>query len=178
MNSEIFYFIINKLTKNIIPRYVADFRLVDKQVYREINQFPEKNRFLRGLFAWSGFKSIGIEYERATRFGGTSKASTIAVLALALRGIFSFSHFPLRLSTILGAITSTLSFVGIFYFIIQYIFFKYPFQGFGTIVCLMLLLFGILFLLIGILGEYMGLVYEEVKSRPVYIVDELVGIKA
>ena len=178
INSAMFYYVINLLTGGIVPKYVSEFRLVDKQVYQEINKLPEKNRFTRALFAWSGFKSIGVEYQRTTRAGGVSKAHTLTVLTLALRGIFSFSLIPLRLATVLGVITSFISFLGIVNFIVQYfIFGQSPFHGFSTIVCLMLMLFGIMFILIGILGEYVGLIYEEVKARPVYIVEQLIGFE-
>ena len=177
-NSRLFYLIINKLTNNVVPKNVADFRLIDRQVYQEINKITEKNRFLRGLFSWLNFKSIGIEYDRnLQRAGGESKASTLVVLALALKGIFSYSNFPLKIASFVGSITAGLSVLGIFYFVLQYLFFdNLPFSGFGTLVCLMLFLFGILFLLIGILGEYVALIYSEVKGRPLFIVDETVGI--
>jgi glycosyltransferase involved in cell wall biosynthesis len=180
MNSKLFYLLINKLTNNVVPKNVADFRLVDKRVYREINNITEQNKFLRGLFAWLNHKSIGIEYDRnLKRAGGSSKAHTFATIALALRGIFSYSNFPLRISSFLGLVTSSISFLGIIYFVVQYAVFHNnpPFNGFGTIICLILLLFGVMFLLIGLLGEYVGLIYSEVKGRPLFIVDQLVGIE-
>lgn len=177
-NSKMFYMLINKLTNNVVPKNVADFRLVDRQVYQEINAITEKNRFLRGLFSWLNYKSVGIPYDRnLQRAGGESKASTLVVLALALKGIFSYSNFPLKIASILGGMTSALSFLAILYFLMQYLFFdNFPFSGFGTIMLAMLFLFSILFLLIGILGEYVALIYSEVKGRPLFIVDELVGI--
>jgi len=177
-NAKMFYFLINKLTNDVVPKNVADFRLVDRQVYREINRITEKNRFLRGLFSWLNYKSIGIEYDRnLRRAGGQSKAQTFVVLALAFKGIFSYSTFPLKLASIIGAVTSGVSLLAIIYFAIQYLFFdNLPFSGFGTIICAMFLLFGLMFLLIGILGEYIALIYTEVKGRPLFIVDETVGI--
>lgn len=179
MNSKLFYFLINKLTNNVVPKNVADFRLVDRQVYREINDITEQNKFLRGLFAWLNYKSIGIEYDRnLVRAGGVSKASTFTTVALALKGIFSYSNFPLKIASFLGIITSSISFLAMLYFIIQYVFFNNPppFNGFGTIICLILLLFGMMFLLIGLLGEYVGLIYNEVKGRPTFVIDQLVGL--
>jgi glycosyltransferase involved in cell wall biosynthesis len=177
LNSKIFYYIINKLTKNVIPKNVADFRLVDQQVYREINHIAEKNRFLRGLFSWLNYDSIGINYDRnSKRAGGKSKAHTLLALSVAFKGIFSYSNFPLRIASIIGAATSMMSFCGIIYLVAQFMLFhNFPFKGFGTIICTILLLFGILFLLIGILGEYIALIYTEVKGRPLYIVDKVVG---
>ncbi len=178
-NSQLFYFLINKLTKNIIPKNISDYRLIDKSVYEVFNSIKERNKFLRALFAWMGFKSIGIEYKRVNRAGGKSKASTLHVLALATRGIFSYSVVPLRIASVIGLTTSVLSFLGIMFFVTQYLFFgKFPpFAGFGTIICVILLMFGILFFLIGIVGEYIGMIYDEVKGRPQFIVDELIGIE-
>lgn len=178
-NSKIFYFLINKLTGNVVPRNVSDFRLVDKQVYQEFNKITEKNKFLRGLFAWLNYKSIGIEYDRVPRAGGKSKANTLLALSIAFKSIFSYSVFPLRIASLMGLIVSALSFAGIMFFVVEYLLFgKFPpFAGFGTLVCLILLLFGILFFLIGLLGEYIGLIYEEVKGRPLYVIEKTVGIE-
>lgn len=176
-NSRLFYMLINKLTDNIIPKNVADFRLVDRQVYEQINRITEQNRFLRGLFSWVNFKSMGIPYDRRNRSGGKSKASTFVVLALALKGIFSYSNFPLKIASIMGSVTSGLSFLAVFYFALQYLFFdNLPFSGFATIVCLILFMFGLIFFFLGILGEYVALIYSEVKGRPLFIVDETLGL--
>ena len=178
MNAKLFYFLINKLTNDVVPKNVADFRLVDRQVYESMNLITEKNRFLRGLFSWLNYKSIGIEYDRNTvRAGGKSKASTLVVISLALRGIFVFSNFPLKIASMLGLITSLSAFIGVIYFIMQYLFLDdFPINGFGTIICIMLFLFGIMFSLIGIVDEYIALIYDEVKGRPLYIVEKTVGL--
>ena len=177
-NSYLFYEIINKLTNNVVPKNVADFRLVDRKVYTELNNLTERNRFLRGLFSWLNFDSVGVEYDRKIkRAAGNSKASTIAVLRLALQGIFVFSTFPLRIASLVGITVSILSFLGISYFVFQYIFFSsLPFNGFGTLVCIILFAFGFLFTLIGILGEYIALIYDEVQGRPIYIVEKKCGL--
>jgi dolichol-phosphate mannosyltransferase len=175
-NSKIFYIVINKLTNNLIPKNVSDFRLMDKQMCKEVNALSERNRFLRGMIASLGFKSIGIPYNRATeRAGGISKANTFLVIGLALKGIFSFTTAPLKLASIFGIVTSFFAFCGIIFFLFQYLFLETSkFAGFGTIICSMLLLFGIVFIILGILGEYIGLIYTEVKQRPIYIVDEFI----
>ena len=169
---------INKLTKDVIPKNVADFRLIDRRVYTEVNKLTEHNRFLRGLFSWLNFKSIGIPYNRnLKRAGGKSKATSLAVITLAIRGIFVFSTFPLRIAGLLGIVTSLMSFGGIIYFIFQYLIFNgLPFSGFGTIVCIMLFFFGIMFILTGILGEYIALIFDEVQARPLYIVEKVHGL--
>ena len=180
MNSRIFYYLINKLTNDVVPKNVSDFRLIDKQVCREINGMSERNKFLRAMFAWLNYKSIGIPYDRNTvRAGGVSKAYTFMVISYAFKGIFSYSNIPLRVASFLGIITSSVSFLGILYFALQYTLFMNhpPFNGFGTIICLILLLFGIMFLLIGMLGEYIGLIYNEVRGRPLFVVDQLVGME-
>ncbi|MBT7895400.1 MAG: glycosyltransferase family 2 protein [Flavobacteriales bacterium] len=181
INAYIFYSLMYWLTKGAIPKNVGDFRLIDKQVYQCFNQLPERNRFSRGLFPWLGFKGIGIKYDRKTTRTPRKmlgQSYLFAVLSLALKGVFSFSHFPLKIASIIGALLSITAFSGVIYFIIQHVIFNNsPFQGFGTIICLILLLFGFLFFLIGILGEYIGLIHNEVRGRPIYILDKLVGIK-
>ncbi|WP_051639712.1 glycosyltransferase family 2 protein [Cellulomonas sp. URHE0023] len=175
-NSKAFYWLANKLTDGAIPRNVSDFRLVDRGVYESINGMQERNRFLRGLFAWAGYKSIGIPHERPPRFGGESKAYSLKVLDLAFKGIFAHSYVPLRLITILGLFVSFISIVLLFIYSVRWVVSGVPFAGFGTLVGLMLLLFGILFSMIGVVSEYVGLIYEEVKQRPNYIVRRKVGL--
>jgi dolichol-phosphate mannosyltransferase len=177
-NSKMFYRVIHFLTGRLIPMDVADFRLVDRKVYEIINQMQERNRFLRGLFAWVGFKSIGVPFQRGYRHGGVSKASTRVVLNLAFRGIFSFSNTPLRISMGLGFVLSFLSFLGMIYFIGKILVFGWlPFNGFGTIVCLNLFLFGMVFIILGIMSEYIGMIFREVKKRPLFIVDKGLGVE-
>jgi len=175
INSEIFYWLVNKMTNNIIPKYASDYRLVDRKLYEAINKMPEKNRFMRGLFAWAGFKSIGVPFDREKRFSGHSKAYSLAVFKLAALSIMAFSHFPLRIATVLGIALSSTSFISLLLLIYKFIFYGVPFAGFGTIVCLMLMLFGFLFIILGVIGEYIGMIFDETKARPVTIVEEKVG---
>ncbi len=177
MNSQLFYYVANKLTGGMIPRNVSDFRLIDRKVYKTINVMDERNRFLRGLFAWVGFKSIGIPHERPPRVAGVSGAHTLKVLELALKGIFAHSYVPLKLISTTGiglSVLSVLAFIGL---VIRTLVWGVPFPGFGTIVALILLMFGILFTMLGILAEYVGLIYEEVKRRPNFVVRNLVGLE-
>jgi glycosyltransferase involved in cell wall biosynthesis len=175
-NSKAFYWLAGKLTDGRIPRNASDFRLVDRKVYETINTMEERNRFIRGLFAWVGYRSIGIPHERPPRFGGESKAYSLKVLDLAFKGIFAHSYIPLRLITISGFVVSALSFVTLFVLALRFIFFGVPFAGYGSIVGFTLLLFGILFTMIGVVSEYVGLIYEEVKQRPNFVVRETVGL--
>ena len=172
LNSKLFYFVADKLTDGRIPKNASDFRLVDKKVYQAIKSMTERNRFVRGLFAWAGFRSIGIPMDRPPRFGGVSNAHTFGVIDLAFKGIFAHSYKPLRLITIFGIVLSAISFLTIIPLAIIWITSGVPFAGFGTIVSLFLFVLGILSLMIGILSEYIGLVYEEVKARPNYLVSE------
>src|SRR3990172_3243710 len=170
LNSLLFYILINKMTDNMIPKNASDFRLIDKKVYETINSMEERNRFTRGMFAWLGFKSIGIEFERAKRFAGESHASFWKVLELAVKGIFAFSYIPIRLISFFGLTLSFISLTYLVYTVFKIIFTGVPFAGYGTIVSLMLLLFGFSFLMLGILGQYIAQIYEEVKARPNFIV--------
>lgn len=174
LNSKLFYWVADKLTDGRIPKNASDFRLVDRKVYEAVRTMTERNRFVRGLFAWVGFKSIGILMERPPRFGGVSNAHTFKVLDLAFKGIFAHSYQPLRWITIFGLTLSVTSFIAVIPLIILWIFAGVPFAGFGTIVTFFLLLIGIISLMLGIISEYVGLIYEEVKGRPNYVVSEIV----
>jgi len=176
LHSQIFYFLINKLTNNMIPRNASDSRLVDRSVYQVINQMHERNRFMRGMFVWTGFKSFGLKFERNKRFSGKSHAHFSQVIELAIQGIFAYSYTPIKYISFLGL---TLSIVSLLYLIytVFHIFVKgVPFAGYGTIISLILLLFGFLFLILGVLGQYIAQIYEEVKARPNYIVKQEVGL--
>ena len=177
MNSKLFYWLAVKLTDGRIPKNASDFRLVDKKVYVAVRGMTERNRFVRGLFAWAGFKSIGIPMDRPPRYGGVSNAHTFKVLDLAFKGIFAHSYKPLRLITVFGFFLSALAFTSIIPLFLVWVFIGVPFAGFGTLVGLFLLVFGIVSLMLGIISEYVGLIYEEVKSRPNYLVTQEVGFK-
>lgn len=174
-NSKAFYWLAGILTDGTIPRNASDFRLVDRAVYETINQMQERNRFVRGLFAWAGYKSIGITHERPPRFGGESKAHSFKVLDLAFKGIFAHSYKPLRLITVTGLSVSAISAIVLVVFSVRFVVSGVPFAGFGTLVGFILLLFGILFSMIGVVSEYVGLIYEEVKQRPNFVVRRRVG---
>ena len=176
LNSQAFYFFANLLTDGKIPKNVSDFRLVDKSVYLSVRELKERNRFVRGLFSWIGFPSVGIPMVRAERFAGVSKAHSLKVIDLAFKGIFAHSYKPLKLITIVGLVLSTLSSLAILPLLFLWVFSGVPFAGFGTLVTLLLLLISFLFLTLGIIGEYVGLIYEEVKQRPNYVVSEKIGL--
>jgi len=175
-NSKAFYWLAGKLTDNRIPKNVSDFRLLDRKVYEAVRGMNERNRFVRGLVAWVGFRSVGVEAERPERFGGESKAHSLKVIDLAFKGIFSHSYVPLKLITMTGVALSLISFVSLLVWMIVWITSGVPFAGFGTIVSLAVLAFGTLTFMLGIIAEYLGLIYEEVKGRPNFIVAERLGI--
>jgi dolichol-phosphate mannosyltransferase len=170
MNSKLFYWVAGKLTDGRIPKNASDFRLVDKKVYETVRKMGERNRFVRGLFAWVGFRSIGVPMERPPRFGGKSNAHTFGVIDLAFKGIFANSYKPLKLISISGILLSIVSFFTLIPLAFLWIFKGVPFAGFGTIVSFSLLVLGFISLMLGILSEYVGLIYEEVKQRPNYVI--------
>lgn len=169
-NSILFYKIAELLTETKMPKNASDFRLVDRKVYEAVRSMDERNRFMRGLFAWVGFKSIGVEMIRPPRFGGVSNAHTKVVLGLAIKGILSNSLKLLRFISYFGLGLSTISFLTVIPMAIVWFTIGVPFAGFGTIVSLILLGIGLQSLMLGILSEYVGLVYQEVKGRPNFIV--------
>jgi len=172
LNSKLFYFVADRLTGGLIPRDVSDFRLVDRKVYEAVRDMEERNRFVRGLFAWVGFKSIGIKHPRPARFGGDSKAHLSTVLRLAKHGILSFSDIPLRFITWFGLSCSGLALGTMIVFAVLKFVIGTPFAGFATIVSIVLFFFGILSFMIGILAEYVAMIHSEVKGRPNFIVAE------
>lgn len=176
MNSRLFYWLINRLTGGAFPKNVSDFRLVDRRVYQAFNQMHERNRFVRGMFFWAGFRSVGVEHDRPPRFSGDSKATTRLVVGMAVSAILSYSHFPLRLITYVGLGVSSLAFALLAYEIARILIYGVPFAGFGTLMTVMLLMFGFLFTMLGVVAEYIGLIYEEVKQRPNFIVRDTLGL--
>ena len=176
VNSRLFYWLAGKLTNDRITSNASDFRLVDRKVYEAVRSMDERNRFVRGLFSWVGFKSIGLPMARLPRFAGESKAYSLDVIDLAFKGIFAHSYAPLRLITLTGFLLSGIAAIALFVLAFGFVFRGVPFPGFGSIICLMLVGFGILTLLLGVVGEYLALIYEEVKLRPNFVVTRKVGI--
>jgi len=175
-NSRLFYWLIGRLTGDLIPSNASDFRLLDRRVYEVVRQMDERNRFVRGLVAWVGFRSVGVEHEREERFAGTSKAHSIGVMGLAVKAILAHSQVPLVIIPIVGISLFTASIVALVALAIDWVIRGVPFPGFGTIVALMVMLFGFLFCLLGIVSIYIGQIYEEVKGRPNFIVRQTLGI--
>jgi dolichol-phosphate mannosyltransferase len=177
MNSKLFYWLAGKLTDSRIPKNASDFRLVDRKVYESVRKMTERNRFVRGLFAWVGFKSIGIPMVREPRFAGESNAHSFKVIELAFKGIFAHSYKPLRFISIFGVLLFGISFLSLIGLTFTWFTVGVPFAGFGSIIALILCGFGFQALLLGIVSEYLAMIYEEAKSRPNFIVSETIGFK-
>ena len=174
-NSKLFYKVAGSLSDGGIPKNASDFRLVDRKVYETVRGMTERNRFVRGLFAWVGFESIGVPMKRPPRFAGVSNASSMKVVELALKGIFAHSYKPLRFISIFGLALSSFSFLVMVGLAILWLIVGVPFAGFGSIIALILFGLGMQALMLGIVSEYLGLVYEEVKGRPNFVVSEKIG---
>jgi glycosyltransferase involved in cell wall biosynthesis len=177
LNSRLFYWVIGKLTGHLIPANASDFRLLDRRVYEQVRSMDERNRFVRGLVAWVGFRSIGVEHEREERFAGTSKAHSVQVLQLAVKAVFAHSQVPLVMIPLVGVGLFVISLFTLAGLTIDWMTRGVPFPGFGTIVALMVMLFGILFCLLGIVSIYIGLIYDEVKGRPNFVVRQTMGFE-
>ncbi len=171
----IFYWMANKTSGNLLPRNASDFRLVDKKVYQTINKMDERVRLMRGMFMWVSGKSIGIPHQRPSRFAGKTHASFLILLRIGLRSIYSYSYLPLKLITYLGVTVSTGSFIFLIYTIITAFTKGVPFSGYGTLVSIMAFMFGVLFLILGVISEYISFIHEEVKQRPNFIIRRKIG---
>jgi len=156
-----------------IPPDAGDFRLMDRQVVNALLSLPERNRFMKGIYAWVGYKSIGIPYIPLPRSHGESAYSKLKLIQLAWTGITSFSVMPLRLASGVGATLAFIAFIYGIYVVIDRLFFAESVPGWPTVVASMMFFAGVQLLFIGILGEYLARIYDEVKGRPSYIVAEV-----
>jgi dolichol-phosphate mannosyltransferase len=173
--SRIFYKLARVMTSGMLPESVSDFRLVNKRTYSAIRRLRESHRFLRGLGAWVGFKTTHIEITRPPRFAGESKwlgMSFFKVVGVASRSIMAYSAQPLAWVSVLGLSMSIISIFSLFLLVVLWIAFGVPFAGFGSLIGVIVLGFSITMFSIGILAQYLGLIYEEVKQRPLYLVTE------
>jgi len=171
--SKIFYRIMSGNRRFDIPKDAGDFRLMDRKVVDALCALPERNRFMKGIYAWVGYASIGIPYTPLPREHGESAFSRLKLLSLAWTGITSFSVMPLRLSSATGVLLALLSFGYGILVVIDHLFFNESIPGWPTVVAGMMFLSGVQLLFIGILGEYLARIYDEVKGRPPYIVAEV-----
>ena len=171
---SVFYRILNEVSLINIPLDSGDFSLMDRKIVDYINSLPERNRFIRGIRAWLGFKQIGFEYEREERFAGRSKYNTFKLMKLALDGIISISYKPLIIATHLGIIISLFSSIAIVIIFCIKVFTEKAIPGWASILIITLFMGSIQLFAIGALGEYIGRIYDEVKKRPNYIIKEII----
>jgi glycosyltransferase involved in cell wall biosynthesis len=172
--SKLFYRAISLGGQINIPQDAGDFRLMDRKVVDALCSLPERNRFMKGIYAWVGYKSIGIPYTPLPRLHGESTFSRLRLMGLAWTGITSFSVMPLRLASAVGVALALLSFAYGVIVVIDTLFFHESIPGWPTVVASTMFLSGVQLLFIGILGEYLARIYDEVKGRPPYIVSEVV----
>lgn len=170
--ASMFYRLIYRITDVKIPLDTGDFRLIDRKVVDVMNSMREKHRFLRGMSSWIGFRQIGVEYKRAARHAGVTKYPFRKMLKLALNAITGFSYFPLQVATYFGFISAGLAILAIPIVAILRLAGSHFFEGQTTTLISVLFLGGVQLISLGILGEYVGRIYDEVKGRPLYVVRE------
>jgi polyisoprenyl-phosphate glycosyltransferase len=166
-----FYRVFNSMSPVRIPANVGDFRLVDRRAVEVLRQLPERNRFMKGLFAWVGFNSIGVPYERPRRAAGSSKFNLWRLWNFALDGLVSFSTAPLRAWFYVGAVIATVSVLYALFIITRVLIFGIDTPGYASLLIVVLLMGAIQLLSLGIIGEYLGRLFLEVKGRPIYVIE-------
>ncbi len=172
-----FYRMIRSLSSETdLPLQAGLFSLLDRRVVDELDRMPERNRYLAGLRAWVGFRQTAVEYERDARWSGAPRVSVARLFRLAFDGIFSFSNLPLRLATLLGLVVSLAAFLLMATILYLRLFTDRAILGWASLMTSILFLGGVILVTIGIIGEYTGRIYDEVKRRPLYVVAERVGL--
>jgi dolichol-phosphate mannosyltransferase len=170
-----FYKLLNKLSDIPIPLDTGDFRLMSRMVVDILKAMPENDRFVRGMVSWAGLRQIALPYKRAERFAGYSKYPLRKMIRFATDGILSFSTKPLQMAVALGMLAALLSLVGIFYALILRLFTNIWVEGWTALMIALLFIGGVQLICVGILGEYIGRIYSEIKRRPLYVVQEYIG---
>ncbi|MCB0197847.1 MAG: glycosyltransferase family 2 protein [Anaerolineae bacterium] len=173
--AQLFYRLIYRITDVNIPLDTGDFRLMDRQVVDQMKAMKEHHRFIRGMTSWVGFEQTGVEYVREERFAGETKYPLRKMIRLAITAITGFSIFPLQLATFVGFATAILSAIFIIFVIIARLSGYQSFEGQATTLVMVLFLGGIQLISLGIIGEYLGRIYDEVRGRPLYVVNRAVG---
>ena len=171
----IFYRLMARLSDMKLPLDAGDFALMSRRVVEHLQRLRELHRYLRGLRSWVGFRQIGIPVQRSERHSGRSKYSVLRLLKLAFDGIFAFSIVPIRAAAILGALAILFSGIFSVYAIYAKVFLHQSPQGFTALLLLITFLAGVLLFFLGVIGEYVGRIYEETKGRPIYVIGRLIG---
>lgn len=169
-SAALFYRLMNTLVKSDIPENVGDFRLLSREVVDHINRLPERNRYMKGIFAWPGFSHATIPFKRDARYCGESKWNYLKLIGLAIDGITSFSIRPLRLATLIGASIALGAFIYGGFIVLKTVLLGEAVSGYPSLMVTQLALGGIQLLSIGLLGEYVGRIFIEVKARPLYLI--------
>jgi dolichol-phosphate mannosyltransferase len=172
-----FYRVLNRLSEVPIPYDTGDFRLISRNVVEALRAMPERDRFVRGMISWVGFNQIALPYKRAARFAGESKYPLRKMLHFAVDGILSFSTKPLQASVAMGMLCASLALLGIIYALFFRLFTDAWVPGWTALFIAVLFIGGVELISVGILGEYVGRIYHEIKHRPLYIVQEYSGFK-
>jgi polyisoprenyl-phosphate glycosyltransferase len=175
ITAAIYYRTLRKLIDIEIPLDTGDFRLMSRKVVDSLNAMPERHRFIRGLVSWVGFKQIGVEYERQERFAGETKYPLKKMIKFALDGITAFSYKPLQLASWLGVYAALIGFVGILAIIALKFLTAVTVQGWSSLMVVVLFIGGVQLGILGIMGEYLGRIYDEVRGRPLYLLQERIG---
>ncbi|RUR42377.1 glycosyltransferase family 2 protein [Vreelandella populi] len=170
-SANMFYRVFNWLSHTEIPANTGDYRLMDRKVVEALKKLPERNRFMKGMFAWPGFSSIGVEYSRPARHAGQTKWNAWKLWNFAIDGLTSFSTWPLRVWTYIGLSVAMLSLIYMSYIIIRTIIFGVDWPGYASIMSAILFFGSVQLISIGVLGEYIGRLYIESKNRPLYLVE-------
>lgn len=171
-----FYWLFDRLCEVKLPHEVGDFRLMDRKVVDVINRMPERNRFMKGIFAWVGFRQTGVPFTCPPRTDGDSKWAKLRLLRFAFAGLTAFSNFPLKVWSLIGALVSGLAFIYIVVRLIRTLIYGIDVPGYESIIVTVLFLGGVQLLTLGIIGDYLGRVFDEAKGRPLFVVRESFGI--
>lgn len=172
-----FYRVISGMSPITIPHDTGDFRLLDRRVVEALKRLPERRRFMKGLFAWVGFKQTSIEYDREPRHQGETKWNYWKLWNFALEGITSFSFLPLRVWSYLGLLIALISFIYASFLLLRTLIYGIDVPGYASIMVAVLFLGGVQMVSLGFIGEYLGRVYDEVKQRPLYLVRDCYGFE-
>jgi glycosyltransferase involved in cell wall biosynthesis len=173
--ARMFYRVFNGVSDLEIPDSAGDFRLMDRQVVEALKTLPERNRFMKGLFAWVGFRQIGVPYVRPGRAAGTSSWGYLRLMRFAIDGITSFSTAPLRVWTALGLVAAIVAVIGAVALIVRVLIVGRESPGYASLMVVLLFSFAAQMIAFGVLGEYVGRLYQEAKGRPIYVVRARIG---
>ena len=175
VSAKYFYRLLDRLSEIQVPLDVGDFRLIDRKVVRALHEMPEQARFLRGMVAWAGFRQVAVDYDRASRAAGTTKYSFWKMMSLAVGALSSFSIKPLRLAVWMGFVASGIALAGVVYALAVRLFTENWVPGWAALFIAVLFVGGVQLISLGIIGEYVGRIYNEVKRRPLFLVAERHG---